>query len=138
MSDPPRGWRELPASRARRRWLLLGAGALAALAPVLAHAPAAPAARLGGLACAAAAAALLHAALRPCGAARCAGPDAGDAHAGAPGLTPGAPIAEYVGTGRIVLRGTRGRIVVWRDAVEPAAYRRLAVAARWPYRGGSR
>jgi len=111
----------------RRRLLLLPTLGCAALSVVLAGAATAPA-RLAAAACALAAALALRALLRREASRRVLLHPAGLA----------APRVEHVGATRIVLRTAQGRIVVWRDAVEPERFRRLAVAARWPARGANR
>jgi len=122
-------------SRARRRRLLAGAAVLGVLALVLLSAAGLPA-RLAALACALAAAWALRGLLQrgpgrvPLDTAAPAGGPAGHAR---PGLR-----AEYIGASRIVLRTATGRVVVWRDATDPARYRRLAVAARWSACAGMR
>jgi len=122
---------ELPAtellllpSRMRRRLLLLPTLGCAALSVLLAGAGTMPA-RLAAAACALAAALALRALLRREGLRRVQLHPAGAA----------APRVEHVGTTRIVLRTAQGRVVVWRDAIDPGRFRRLAVAARWPARG---
>jgi hypothetical protein len=123
--DPRSGLLQLAPSRARRAALAAGALATAVLAAILARAPGQGSSALAALACAAGAAMAAVAAWR--------------------GRHPRAVLlhradAVGLGAGRIVLReaGTRpwqSDIVVWRDAVAPATYRRLAVFARWdPHR----